>query len=745
VPLAGIAALVHEEIQPQKLLPSLIAGLVLGVIGVLTYITPMAALVFSGELEPFLATGIGITLFSAAVVGMMVAAQSSFVGTIALPVPEEMAMLATIAAAITTQMSASATPEEMLLTVVGAIALTSLLTGVFLFTLGQLKLGELIRFLPYPVVGGFLAGLGCLLAKGALKVMTNLDLSLAQVPAFFQGETLLRWLPGVLFAVVLLAISRRYTHFLIMPASFLAATGLFYLLWVLTGNAIVDAGTQGWLLGPFPSGQLWQPLSFSALRHANWSIVLTQLGSMISVMLITALSLLMVSSGIELTSGRDISLNQELRATGMGCILSGLFGGTVGSHGVTTVLVHKMGVQSRFVGIFAALLYAIVLLLGLSLISFFPKPVLGGLLLFLGLDLLVQWVYESWFKLPRIDYAIVLLIMAIIATIGLVEGVVVGLVAAIILFVMKYSKIDVAKHAFSGAIYSSHVQRPLTQARLLRRKGNKIYILQLQGFIFFGTASKLLAQIRQQVKAVTLDPLQFIILDFRLVNGLDSSTILSFVKLTQFVQQAQIHLLFTSLSPPMQRQLQQGGVFLDHPNSYCHQFTDLDLGMEWCEEEILKESKYRRRRHIPMAMQLKTLLADFVASEPIADMMPYLEEVQRSPGEYLYRVGDQPTCLYFIESGEVSTWTEVNGAQTRRIQTLGAGTIIGEIEFFTQAPYEVAAIVHQPSRLYRLTHEHLNRMYQNHPQVAEGFSKWMNTLLAERLSQSLHEIEILMK
>ena len=159
-----------------------------------------------------------------------------------------MTILASIAAAIATQMPDGGTSEQLLITVVGAIALTSLLTGVFLFILGQLKLGELIRFLPYPVVGGFLAGLGCLLSQGAIKVMTDLELS----SSLFQAEVLLRWLPGLIFAIILLLVSRRYTHFLILPASFLAATGLFYLVLLLTNTPVSQASAQGWLLGPFP-------------------------------------------------------------------------------------------------------------------------------------------------------------------------------------------------------------------------------------------------------------------------------------------------------------------------------------------------------------------------------------------------------------------------------------------------------------------------------------------------------------
>jgi SulP family sulfate permease len=733
-------------LQSRDLIPSLTAGSILGVIGVLTYLTPMAVLVFSGDLEPHLATGISMTLLSAAVVGIVVALKGSFVGTIALPVPEEMAILGTMGAMIAGRMGDSATPEEVLLTVVAAIALTSLLTGLFAFTLGQLQWGDLIRFLPYPVIGGFLAGLGCLLSQGALKVMTGMDIRGSTLAAFFQMDMAVRWVPGALFAILLLAISRRFSHFLIMPASFLAATGLFYLVWMAGGHPLAEASSRGWLLGPFPQSEIWRPLSLQALAQANWTLVFQQFGSMISVMLITVLSLLMVSSGLELATERELDLNQELRATGMGCFLSGLLGGMVGSHAVTTVLVHKMGTRSRLVGIFAALLYLLVLAAGISIISFFPKPVLGGLLLFLGFDLLTQWVYEAWPKLPRLDYAIVLLIMAIIATVGFVEGVVVGLVVAIIKFVLSYSQVDVAKHTLSGANFTSHVQRSLTQSRLLRQQGDHIYILQLQGLIFFGTAHKLLNQIRSRLVDQNLPELQFILLDFRLVNGLDSSAVVSFVKLKQLIEKEHIFLLLTHLQPDVERRLQQGGALAHEASEYCKQFRDLDQGMAWCEDYLLNQNQFRRPRNLPIAMRLSMMFEDIPgASEHLPHMLDILEACRYDSEAQVFNKGDSPQYLLFIESGQVTTWLEGVSGSAHRLQTLGAGTWLGEVEFFTRTPYKVTAVADQVTVIYRLSRDAIEALQINHPRAANVLQSFLNTLMAERLAQTTQEIEMLMQ
>jgi SulP family sulfate permease len=123
-----------------------------------------AALIFSGDLSQFTGRGIGLTLFGAFAMLLVVALTSSFPAMVATPQDSPAAILAFMAAAIAAAMP-SASPEEKYFTVVAAITLTSLLNGVIFFALGSFKLGGLVRYIPYPVVGGFLAGTGWMLAR----------------------------------------------------------------------------------------------------------------------------------------------------------------------------------------------------------------------------------------------------------------------------------------------------------------------------------------------------------------------------------------------------------------------------------------------------------------------------------------------------------------------------------------------------------------------------------------------------
>ena len=135
-----------------------------------------AALIFSGPLEPYVGQGVWIGLFTAVVVGIIVSLASSCPGVVAIPQDRIAPILGLMAANMVLRMG-SASPQEKCLAVMGAIALVSFITGSFLFVLGRLKLGNLIRYIPYPVIGGFLAGSGWLLLRGGLRVMVGHNLT----------------------------------------------------------------------------------------------------------------------------------------------------------------------------------------------------------------------------------------------------------------------------------------------------------------------------------------------------------------------------------------------------------------------------------------------------------------------------------------------------------------------------------------------------------------------------------------
>ena len=93
-----------------------------------------------------------------------------------------------------------------------------------------------------------------------------------------------------------------------------------------------------------------------------------------------------------------------------------------------------------------------------------------------------------------------------------------------------------------------------------------------------------------------------------------------------------------------------------------------------------------------------------------------------------------------MEWGQVSTLFEADGGQTQRVQTLGAGTIVGEIAFYTKSPYETSAVADRSSKLYRLGVSELQRMQQSDPKAAAAFSEFALSLFANRLTYANNKI-----
>lgn len=340
------------SIQPRQLLPTLTAGLVTGILEVIE-VTAYAVLIFSGALSAYIPRAIGLMLMGEVVVVSLIALFCSLPGLVAGLQDTVVAILALISAAIVNQMPVSATHQEKFATAVVAIALSTLLTGALFLSLGQSKLGNIIRFIPYPVIGGVLAGSGLLLTFGAVSVMTGAPVSLFHLNPIFQPGMWVKLLPGFLFALFLLLALRRHNSFLIFPGTLIAAIIVFYILLGLTNTSIATATQQGWLLGALPAnaGRLWQPLSFPDLAQVNWFVISHQIGSLLVIPVIGAIAILLNLTGLELATGQDVDLNRDLKAAGIANLIAGLGGSMVGWHTLSrSTFVYKMGARSRIVG-----------------------------------------------------------------------------------------------------------------------------------------------------------------------------------------------------------------------------------------------------------------------------------------------------------------------------------------------------------------------------------------------------------
>lgn len=721
------------EIGFNLAVPALVVGTTTGVLAVIRAIS-VSALVFAGELEPFAALGTSFGLISAIVLGLVYAIASGYPGTTALAQIEPAAILALIAAAAVAALGVAPDGPNAPATVVAAIALSSLLFGVTLFLLGAFRLGNFVRFIPYPVIAGFLAGVGWLLVRGSFTTLTTRPLAFDNLAFLAETASLWKWLPGIGFGLVLWFAHRRLRHFLVVPLAMAMGVALFYATAWITDATLDDLRAQGFLFESLASDAIWRsPMSF--LHAADWRLLWDELPTFGTLIVISVLAFLLIVGSIEIAARRDIDLNRELRVTGVANLIGVIGGAFPGFHSLSgTILAQRMGAPVRLTGLIGTLLCVAVLFFGIDAIALLPKTVIGGVLFYLGLDLLFEWAYETHHRLARADYALVLVVLAATSGLGFLEGIGTGILIGIVLFVINYSRTGVVRHTLSGADFRSNVDRPEPQRVRLGAHGDAIHVLRLQGYIFFGTANRLLDVVRERLDDSTRTPARFVILDLARVIGLDSSAMLGFVRMNQYAQDRGFHLVLTSPSPAIATQLRRERIGPE-TSSHIHHFSDLDHAMEWCENKLLEtESAPEEESRDPLADQLRRIAGGTPVD--VAAFLAYLEPFEVESGAHLIRQKEQSNDLYFLETGKVSVRLETSVGRTVRLRSMGPGTIVGEVAFYLDIPRSASVIADLPTAGYRLKRENLRRLRAERPDLAAMFHEFIAYRLSERVAET---------
>ena len=616
--------------DPATLLPSLAMGIVMWLIALLLCAS-FSALIFQGRLAQYIAHGMGMFLISAIILHLLTAFFSSDAAVVPSPQDTTAVILGAIGAHLVAIAPADISDETLFLTVIATIVLSSLLTGLFFLAVGGLRVANLIRYIPYPVIGGFLAGTGWLLVQGSMQVMVGLQVRIDTLELLLQGDLAIRWLPGFVMTAVLLFLLRRTNNILAFPAVFIVSLVLLYAILHFSG-----AGNDPFWFLPAVAEDIALPrLDMEALQKIDISLLLSQSAGIAALIIFSTFNLLLNVSGQELIGNSELDFNRELVIAGTGNILGSMLGGgIVGFPALAyAALVHRTGTSGRLINLVLVVLLAFALLFGASFIVLFPRAILGGVLMFLGCSFLVEWLYDAFYKLPKLDYLVVVVILLVIAAFGLLWGVAVGILVSILLFVVKYSQIIVIRQEMSGHNYRSATDRSHAENNLLRELGGRVLVFRLQGYIFFGTGFQLYQRIRQRILSFQEGELQFIVLDFRLASGMDISTVVEFTKLRQVARYRGVQLLLASVSLPVLGVLQSSG-FLTSEIRPSILFDDLDHAMQWCEDQLLAQGNLDNVSRVTIEEHLSP-----ASDNPAAPnrKSPEVSATDRSAGRRLYR------------------------------------------------------------------------------------------------------------
>jgi SulP family sulfate permease len=355
--------------------------------------------------------------------------------------------------------------------------------------------------------------------------------------------------------------------------------------------------------------------------------------------------------------------------------------------------------------------------------------IVGGVLVFLGLAFMVEWVWDKRKVLPPVEYAVVLVILAVIIGRGYLDGVVVGLVMAVVLFAVSYGRIELVREVAFGETYHSNVDRSPAERAVLREMGGAVQILRVNGFVFFGSANGLLERIRKRVEAA---PLRFLVIDLRRVTGVDSSAVVAFVKVKRLAEANGFELVFTGASELVRKQLRQGGVV--ESEGIVRFEPDLDRGLQWCEEGLLEGAA------------AEPLVAADGSSDGLAmppGLRTYLERRELSKGTVLLHQDERPDDVFVLESGRLSVETVTPEGTRMRLRTLRPGVVVGEMAMYTGVARSADVVAETPSVVLRLSRESIERVEAEDPALAAALHRWLATTLSERLGDSLRAFDAL--
>lgn len=705
---------------------NILAGLIVGLYSVILCIS-FAMLFNFAPVSAYVTPMIGFFLIGTTVVTLLLSIFSTVPIAVAPSSNTAVAMLLVIALQISQRLQLEQMMPQLFPTLVASIVLFTSITGLCYFLFGLLRLGKLIRYIPFPVVAAFLASLGWIVfSKAILSLDFHFDLNsfLILAAAFF-------------FVLLAFILQYYYQSSLTLIILFIATIVVFNLVLLVTQTPLATAEKLGWVIGGFSNSQLWRMPNMSLLTNINWPAIQSVLGLMVIGALVNMLSLLMNAMTVEIETGKDLDFNRELVVNGLSNVISSA-GGGVSSHLSTpaVLLAKSLGGTARTVGLITAACTFITLFVGVGYLDFLPKFALFGIVIYLGASLLGRWLYSSYFSLGRQDYFSLVFIFLVITFFGFFYGVLAGIILSIILFIINYSKINVVKYFLTGKNLHSNKIRSLRLQRVLQNRGNQFIYFKLQGYIFFGTAYTLLQQIRSKLQQEAgTEPVKYIIFDLSTVNDLDSSAVQYFFRLGQIADQNNLVIILTNMTRYFLKKFKQENIINDQSMRV---MDSVDHALEWCEEQLLADIAVPTKE-VTFVEQLTNL----ISSEEMAKRLEkYFVRTDVKKDEFIIKQDSYPDGLYFIAAGEVSIIFEHPTTHVKtRLRKMGAGNVFGEMALYTHKPRSASTVADEDTVLYYLSESAVATMDQQEPEAAIAFHKLIIDILAERLQFQNHQLE----
>ena len=691
------------------------AGAIVGLSAVI-YSISYGALLFSGRLSPFVGVGVAVALVTA-VIGALFGLLSEEGAFISGPDSNTISVMAGVLAVMGSVAHSSVMGLQIAMQ---TILFTSIVCAVVFYLLARMRLADLVRYIPFSVMAGFLASTGWLMSSGALNIISGTPLSIAGMEELFTHPLRADLFFGIGVAAALYWLARRVSGAVLIPLVMIAAT-LIVNLFLASGICSGGPCEPGYWMFTGLQNTQWMPPWTLDPGAVNVLKLIESLPSVLVVSFVGLLTILLSLASLEMNFRREFDLNRVLRTHAATSGIAALLGGFTGILSIGRTTLNRSAGGGALSGVVAALICLAMLLGAGGLISYVPKAALGGLVLYLGVNMLRQWLWDLRKFASRAELAEIVLILTLVANYGYLTGFSAGLVISCLIFVVTYSGIPLASLVTDLSLFTSSVVRPGHQVDILRAHGQRTMIYRLSGYVFFGSANK----IDLMFQARDIGSVEGVVLDFSDVSGIDRSAIGVFQRILRRYGDLPLRFYFVH-SAANDEQLHSISQDSEAARNVGY-FPSLDHALEVAEENLIS-------RHAPDdGVNSWFDFLDIQADR--ATFLGYCEARSVAADEVLCHDGEFSDSIYFVESGSFDV-IKMSGKSPLRLAKLSKGAMAGEMAFYTGAARTASIVAVEDSRVQILHRDALLRMRTEHPSLAMRFDHMVIRKLAGSLERT---------
>lgn len=426
-----------------------------------------------------------------------------------------------------------------------SMSLAGLLCGLFQIIFGILKIGKYVRYIPYPVLSGFMSGIGIIIILQQIYPLIGLKSPVLVVDMITQLPDKIA--SGVSLTALLLGLGTIAVIYL-FPLITKKIPSTLVALIVMTVVALFCNMDEKLLIGSIPAGL---PMPFFAkeglsLQGLDWAEILK--ASVIPGLTLAGLGsidTLLTSVVADNITKTHHNSNRELIGQGIGNMVSGLFCGIAGAGATMRTVVNvKSGGRTQISGmVHSILLFAILLGLG-SLVRYVPLSVLAGILITVGWGIIDFKGFKDLLKIPKADAVVLIIVFLLTVFVDLLTAVGIGMVIACVLFMKRAS--DLVEGGYSSSEMTNFdKESPWNdEGGIPEEMKHRIYIQRLNGPIFFGTITKF-----QNVMNDVPDTAKIVIIRMRLVSFMDQSGLYAMETAIKDMQERGVMVLMTIIQP----------------------------------------------------------------------------------------------------------------------------------------------------------------------------------------------------